>query len=294
MPYVIETKGLTKIYGSLYALKDLDLTLEEGNILGYLGPNGSGKTTTIKLLLGLIYPTSGTINIFGKESSKNFKEIHKDLAYVASEPAFWPNLTAKETLYFFSKFKDNYDLDYQNKLIKRFDLDINKKIRQYSRGNRQKIAIISALARRSKLIIMDEPSTGLDPIMEQVFKESIFEAKENGQTIFLSSHILEEVEAICDQIAILKNGKLIEFGSLEKLKHLNQTKFEVYFNNQKPVLSKNKNIINLKIEKEKMTFQVVGSTNEILAEVLKYKPNRIYSLPTSLEDLFLSVYKNTK
>ncbi len=294
MPYIIETNNLTKKYGSLYALRDLDLKLEEGNILGYLGPNGSGKTTTIKLVLGLITPTYGKINIFNKDSSKNFEEIHKDLAYVASEPAFWSNLTAKETLYFFSKFKDNYDKDYQDKLIKRFDLDVNKKIRQYSRGNKQKIAIISALARRSKLIIMDEPSTGLDPIMEQVFRESIFEAKNNGQTIFLSSHLLEEVEAICDQIAILKKGRMIEFGNLEDLKHLNQTRFEVYFKDKKPNLLKIKDVINVKQDKNKMTFQVVGSTNAVLSEILKFNPSRIYSKPTSLEDLFLSVYKNTK
>jgi len=190
MDSVIHTDGLTKKYGDFAALDHLDLDVKKGEILGYLGPNGAGKTTTIRMLLGLIKPTSGQAQIFGLDSQKDKIEIHKRTAYVPGEAALWPSLTGEETLYLLGKIHGRMDIKYLHQLTQRFKFDPKKKVRTYSKGNRQKINLIAALASRAELLIMDEPTSGLDPIMEQAFKQSVLEAKANGQTVFLSSHIL--------------------------------------------------------------------------------------------------------
>ncbi len=292
MGKVLEIKNITKYFGNFKALDDLSLSLNEAEILGYLGPNGSGKTTTIKIILDLIRATSGTIEIFRK-SSKNTNLTHQYIGYVPSEPTFWPNLSVKETLHFLASLHQNYDLSYQNELIKSFDLDLNKKVRELSRGNRQKIAIISALSTRAKLLILDEPSTGLDPLMENIFRDQIIKAKNNGQSIFFSSHILEEVDALCDHVAILKKGKLIEYGSLEKLKHLRASKIEASFSsdNELPKFNNISGITNLRYDKNKLSLNITQNENLVLEQILKHKPIRVYCSPTSLEDVFLSYYQ---
>ncbi len=292
MSKILEINNLEKQYGGIKVLNNLSLSLDKGKILGYLGPNGAGKTTTIKILLGLIKQSSGDTKIFGLDSQIDKVMIHERIAYVPSEPNYWPNLTAKEVLFLLSSVRQSYDREYEKELIVKFDFDPNKKIRQYSRGNKQKIGLISALATKADLLILDEPSTGLDPLMDQFFRESIRRAKDNGQTIFLSSHLLEEVESLCDEIAILKNGTLIESGELSKLQHLASVNIEATFSNKPPELNKFKHVVNYKVANNILTCQVNGDVNEVLEEILKHKPIRVYSRPTSLEDLFMSVYDN--
>lgn len=289
---IIEVNNLTKKYNKTIALDNLNLVMEEGSILGYLGPNGSGKTTTIKLLLGLIKPTKGSAKIFGLDSEKDKIEIHKNVAYVPSEPALWPNLTGKETLYMFSKLHEKYNYDEEKRLIKLFDFDVNKKIREYSRGNRQKIALIYAFSTKAKLLIMDEPSNGLDPLVDKAFRDTLISYKKNGGSVFLSSHLLEEVEAVCDDIAILKKGNVVESGSLSELKHLAATNIQAYFNKDIPSLEKFSNLKIISKNRNTIDIQVNGSVNEVLDYLLKFNPDHIYSTAASLEDLFMSFYKD--
>jgi ABC-2 type transport system ATP-binding protein len=287
---VLHTDGLTKKYGAFVALDHLNLDVKKGEILGYLGPNGAGKTTTIRLLLGLINQTGGQAQIFGLDTQKEKIEIHKRLAYVPGEAALWPNLTGEETFYLLGKIHGQMDLKYLKELTKRFNFDPSKKIRAYSKGNRQKINLISALATRAELLIMDEPTSGLDPIMEQAFKESALEAKANGQTIFLSSHILEEVESLCDRIAILRAGKLAELGTLEEMRHLSAVSISATFSGVPPRINHIKGVSNLHVAGHHLTCQVQGDISQLLSVIAASNPKTLLSREPSLEELFLSLY----
>src|SRR6266542_1000782 len=190
VPSLIRTQQLSKRYGERFALKSLDLELREGDVLGYLGPNGAGKTTTIRLLLGLIAPTSGSASIFGLDVQEQAPEVHKRLAYVPGEANLWPSLTGQEVLALLGRIQGQVDAAYRDELIERFDFDPSKKVRSYSKGNRQKLILIAALMTRAELLILDEPTSGLDPLMEQTFRQCMAEARERRQAVFLSSHIL--------------------------------------------------------------------------------------------------------
>lgn len=290
MDIAIKTKGLTKQYGAFVALAPLDLEVTKGEILGYLGPNGAGKTTTIRAILGLINPTSGTSEIFGINTQTNKVEAHKRLAYVPGESIFWPSLTGAETLHLLGKVHGQVDSKYQKELIKRFKFDPSKKVRTYSKGNRQKINLIAALSTRAELLIMDEPTTGLDPIMEQAFKQSVLEAKANGQTVFLSSHILEEVEALCDRIAILRAGKLVELGTLDEMRHLSAVTVHATFDTKPPKISSIQGVSNAKITGHQVTCQVQGSIEPLFKVLLAAHPKTLLSREPSLEELFLALY----
>lgn len=290
MDIAIKTSGLTKQYGKFTALSPLDLEVKKGEILGYLGPNGAGKTTTIRLLLGLIHPTKGSSEIFGINSQVNKVEAHKKLAYVPGESIFWPSLTGAETLHLLAKTHGEIDLKYQQELIKRFNFEPNKKVRTYSKGNRQKINLIAALSTRADLLIMDEPTTGLDPIMEQAFKQSVLEAKANNQTIFLSSHILEEVEALCDRVAILRSGKLVELGTLAEMRHLSALTVEATFDKAPPKVNHIKGVSNTKITGHQLTCQIRGDIEPLFKEIISAHPKTLLSREPSLEELFLSLY----
>src|SRR4051795_4361963 len=209
---VIDCVGLTKRYGTVNALDNLTLSVEEGEVFGFLGPNGAGKTTTIRLLVGLLRPTAGRATVFGLDARADAVAIHRRLASVPGDAALWPSLTGEETLHLFAQLHGYVDETYRAELIERFDFDPRKKVRAYSKGNRQKIVLIAALASRADLLMLDEPTSGLDPLMEQEFRGCVREAKDRAQTIFLSSHILSEVEALCDRIGILREGVLIEEG----------------------------------------------------------------------------------
>jgi ABC-2 type transport system ATP-binding protein len=292
MDLAIKTSKLTKRYGSFTALDALDLEVRRGEILGYLGPNGAGKTTTIRTILGLISPTSGESEIFGINSQTHKIQAHKRLAYIPGESVFWPSLTGAETLHLLAKVHGETDRAYQNELTRRFNFDPNKKVRTYSKGNRQKINIIAALSTRAELLIMDEPTSGLDPIMEQAFKTSVLEAKANGQTVFLSSHILEEVEALCDRVAILRAGKLIELGSLSEMRHLSAVTVQATFEANPPDVSHLEGISNLAIAGHQLTCQVRGPIEPLLKHLVAAHPKTLLSREPSLEELFLSLYGN--
>jgi ABC-2 type transport system ATP-binding protein len=290
MDIIIEAKGLTKRYGQKAALDNLDLTVRKGEVLGYLGPNGAGKTTTIRLLLGLIKPSAGTATINGQSVWHDPAELHKDIAYVPGETSYWPNMTGKETLHFLANIHGSVDQNYEKELITKFDFDPNKKVRTYSKGNRQKIALIAALATRANLLIFDEPTSGLDPVMAKVFRDEVLVAKENGQTVFLSSHMLEEVEELCDRVAVLREGKLVELGTLEELRHLSALTVEATFSTTPPDVKKVKNVSNVEVHDKYLRCNVNGSIDELLQVLSKAKPITLLSRKPSLEELFLALY----
>jgi ABC-2 type transport system ATP-binding protein len=219
----LRTEELTKHYGAIVGLESLSMTVTAGEVLGYLGPNGAGKTTTIRLLLGLIRPTAGRAEIFGMDVTEEKVAVHARVAYVPGEATLWPSLTGAETLHLLARMHGQTDVGYRDLLVKRFGFDTSRKVRAYSKGNRQKISLIAALATRADLLILDEPTAGLDPLMQQAFRESVLEAKGNGQTVFLSSHVLSEAEALCDRIAIVDHGKVLAEGTVEELKEGTRT-----------------------------------------------------------------------
>jgi ABC-2 type transport system ATP-binding protein len=290
MDIALKAKNLTKQYGPVVALKSLNLEVQKGEILGYLGPNGAGKTTTIRCILGLIKPTAGSSEIFGIDSQTDKVEAHKRIAYVPGESIFWPSLTGAETLSLLAKIHGSTDLKYQKELIKRFQFEPAKKVRTYSKGNRQKINIIAALSTHADLLIMDEPTTGLDPIMEQAFKQSVLEAKANGQTVFLSSHILEEVEALCDRVAILRKGKLVELGSLAQMRHLSAVSVEATFDHEPPNIGHLPGVSDVVVTGHQLSCQVHGPIEALLQELVASHPKTLLSREPSLEELFLSLY----
>lgn len=294
MAAVITTEGLTKKYGNKTVLNALDLEVQQGEVLGYLGPNGAGKTTTIRLLLGLIRASRGRATIFGLNSSKDKVEIHKRLAYVPGEASLWPSLTGAETLRLLANVHGRVDEKYQTKLIRDFAFEPHKKVRTYSKGNKQKVNLIAALATRADLLILDEPTSGLDPLMEQVFREHVLEAKKRGQTIFLSSHILEEVEALCDRVGVLREGSLVELGTLEQLRHLSAVTVEATFSQKVPKVDHIKGVHNVKVSGNSLRCQVRGNISELLEVVSKAHPISFLSREPSLEELFLSLYGETE
>lgn len=290
MEPIIKTEGLTKRYGNFTALNQLDITVNKGEILGYLGPNGAGKTTTIRLLLGLIKPSEGSATIFGEDASESAAKLHQRIAYVPGETNYWPGLTGAETLRFLANIHGSSNDDYQEELIKKFDFDPNKKVRSYSKGNRQKIALIAALSSKADLLIFDEPTSGLDPVMAKVFRDEVLAAKKAGQTVFLSSHILEEVEELCDRVAVLREGNLVELGTLDELRHLSALTVEAVFNKTPPDISHIKEVSNIEMNGNRLRCNVNGSIDELLATVAKAKPLSFLSRKPSLEELFLALY----
>lgn len=290
MTTVLSANHLTKKYGSFTALNDLQLEVNEGEVLGYLGPNGAGKTTTIRLLLGLIKPTEGDATIFGLDASSNAADIHKSTAYVPGETSYWPSLTGAETLKLLANIHGSCDLKYQEELITKFKFDPNKKVRSYSKGNRQKIALIAALSTRAKLLIFDEPTSGLDPVMAKVFRDEVLVAKQNKQTVFLSSHMLEEVEELCDRVAVLKDGILVELGTLDELRHLSSVTVEATFKGAVPDVRAIKGVSHVETHGSFLRCTVNGSIDTLLETVAKAKPISFLSRKPSLEELFLSIY----
>ncbi len=287
---IIRTEGLSKSYREVEALIDLDLELVRGEVLGYLGPNGAGKTTTIRLLLGLINPTAGRADIFGLDSQKDKVEIHKRIAYVPGEATLWPSLTGEETLHLLGKVHGSLDPAYRDLLIDRFQFEPKKKVRAYSKGNRQKLAVIAALMTRAELLILDEPTSGLDPLMEQAFRESVAEATANGQTVFLSSHILGEVEAVCHRVGILRSGRLVELGTLEEMRHLSAVTVEATFEGEPPDVSLLPGVSNVRVAGRQLTCHVQGDIAPLLKKLSMDSPKTLFSREPSLEELFLSLY----
>ena len=286
----IRTEGLTKRYGDVVALDHLDLNVTQGEVLGFLGPNGAGKTTTIRLLLGLIRPAAGHCEIFGLDCERQPVEAHRRLAFVAGEANLWPSLTGAETLQLLGRVQGHIDEAYRDELVDRFDLDPSKKVRAYSKGNHQKIILIGALMARPDLLVLDEPTTGLDPLMEQAFRHSIREAHERGQTVFLSSHIMSEVEALCDRVGILKEGKLVEIGTLAEMRHLTALTVEVTFDGSAPDLSGLQGVSSVETDGRVVRCQVRGSVEPLLKVLAASGVTELLSREPSLEELFLAQY----
>jgi polyether ionophore transport system ATP-binding protein len=264
-----------------------------GEVYGYLGPNGSGKTTTIRLLLGLHRPTSGRAEVFGVDAWGEPVDAHRRLAYVAAEPALWPGLTGAETLEFLARIHGRTDKAYQEVLVRRFQLDTAKKIRALSRGNRQKVQLIAACATRADLLVLDEPTSGLDPLMEVAFRETVREAKDRGQTAFLSSHILSEVEALCDRVGILRAGRLIEQGTLAELRHLSAQVLEVTFAGAPPELPPLPGVHVTNAGANALRLEVRGGIGPLLAELARHPVVGLKSRAPSLEEIFLHHYGAT-
>ena len=286
----IRTEGLTKRYRAVAALDHLDLEVAPGEVIGYLGPNGAGKTTTIKLLLGLISPNGGRAEIFGADCQRRPDETHRRLAFVPGEANLWPSLTGAETLHLLGRVHGSVDARYRDELIARFDLDQDKKVRAYSTGNRQKVILIAALMTRAQLLILDEPTSGLDPLMEEAFRLSVNQARDRGQTVFLSSHILSEVEALCDRVAILRAGKLVEMGSLAELRHLSALTVQATFDGAVPDLARVPGVSAVAVDGPVVRCHVRGPVAPLLTVLASANVTELLSREPSLEELFLAQY----
>ena len=223
----ISMREVVKSYGRVRALDGLDLEVARGEVHGFLGPNGAGKSTTIRILLGILRHNSGTVRLLGEDPWSKAVPLHRRLAYVPGDVELWPGLTGGEAIDLFARLRGGVDRRRRDELIERFDLDPRKKGRTYSKGNRQKVALISALASDVELLLLDEPTAGLDPLMEAVFQECIREAKDAGRTVLLSSHILAQVEALADRVSIIRSGRIVETGTLSELRHLSRTTITV-------------------------------------------------------------------
>jgi len=286
----ISAAGLSKRYGDTLALADLDLVVEPGEVFGYLGPNGAGKTTTIRLLLGLHRPSAGGSELFGIDAWRDPVGAHRRIAYVAGEPFLWPSLTAAETLEFLARVRGGTDVAYRDQLVERFQLDTSKKVRALSKGNRQKVQLVAALSTRAELLILDEPTAGLDPLMEVAFRDTVHEAKQRGQSVFLSSHILSEVEALCDRIGILRAGRLVDQGTLEELRHLAAQTVEVTFAAQAPEIPPLPGVTVSSAGPRALRFEVSGSVGALIAALAGHPVETLTSREPSLEEIFLHHY----
>ncbi|MGM8215780.1 ABC transporter ATP-binding protein [Bacillaceae bacterium W0354] len=291
---ILKANQLTKMFGDFKALNGVNIEVNEGEIFGFIGPNGAGKSTTIRILLGILKATSGSAEIFGKDVWKEAVEIHKQIAYVPGDVNLWPNLTGGEVIDLFVKLRGGNNKNKREELIERFNFDPSKKCSTYSKGNRQKVALIAAFASDANLYIFDEPTSGLDPLMEKVFQEFVLEAKSEGKSVLLSSHILSEVEKLCDRVGIIRQGQIIESGTLNELRHL--TRSNMIVQTKKPLnqLEAMKGVHNIEQKGEELLFQV---DTEHLDGVINYISDKgiikFESTPPTLEDLFMRHYEES-
>ena len=286
----VSTYGLAKRFGATQALAPLDLEVPVGEVLGYLGPNGAGKTTTIRLLLAFLRPSAGSASIFGLDTQRDTVASHRRIGYVGGETNLWPSLTGWETLHLFSQVQGRVDPAYRDELIERFAFDPSKRVRSYSKGNRQKLALIAGLMSRADLLLLDEPTSGLDPLMEREFRRCVAEAKTRGQTVFLSSHILSEVEAVCDRVAILRAGQLVEVGTLAEMRHLSTISIEASFAATPPDVSRVPGVSDIHVEGNRLRCQVRGPIQPLLERFTAVGVTELLSREPSLEELFLAQY----
>lgn len=290
---IIKMSNISKNFGKVIALDGIDLEVNRGDIYGFIGPNGAGKTTAIRILLGIIKANTGESKIFGKDSWDDSVEIHKNLAYVPGDVNLWPNLTGGEVIDFFVKLRGSSNKSRREELIERFGLDPSKKCRTYSKGNRQKVALIAAFASDVDLYILDEPTSGLDPLMEKIFQEYVLKAKEEGKSILLSSHILSEVDQLCNKISIIRQGKIIESGSLDELRHLTRTSMTLQ--TKKPIegFEELQGVHDIEKRGDSLLFQVEQEDmDNVIKYISQYGVIKLESTPPTLEDLFMRHYKD--
>lgn len=291
MPHAIEVSGLVKTFGSTRALDGLDLRVTTGEVHGFLGPNGSGKSTTIRVLLGLIRADSGRALMLGQDPWKEAVPLHRRVAYVPGDVNLWPNLSGGEAIDLLSALSGGLNPARRDELCERFELDPTKKGNAYSKGNRQKVSLVAALASDADLMIFDEPTSGLDPLKESIFQNCVNEIRGEGRTVLLSSHILAEVESLCDRVTIIREGKTVETGTLAEMRHLTRTSIDVV--TQRPVAG----IVDLpgvhgvKVEGERTRFDVdTAQLDGAIGKLSEFGIASLISRPPTLEDLFLRHY----
>jgi ABC-2 type transport system ATP-binding protein len=291
MKNIIETNNLTKYYskGKVLGIKNVNLKIKEGEIFGFIGPNGAGKSTTIRLLLDLIRPTSGSATIFGLDINKKTNEIKQDIGYLPGDIFFPENMTGIECINYYRNFKKKVSKKYLDLLISKLDLDIKKKTGTYSKGNKQKLAIILAMMHQPKLLILDEPTTSLDPLNQQAFYDLLNELKDNGTTVFFSTHILSEADKICQRIGIIKEGLLQEVRNIDDFRQTNIRKIIVETNDKLPL--KMLKIKDYEKTKTGYKFKISGKNGEVLKELSKYSIEDIKIEEPTLEEIFMHYYE---
>ncbi|QZN87040.1 ABC transporter ATP-binding protein [Cellulomonas sp. C5510] len=291
MASVIEVSALTKAFGRSPALAGLDLTVEAGEVHGFLGPNGAGKTTTIRVLLGLLRADGGHARLLGGHPWRDRVSLHRRLAYVPGDVTLWPNLSGGEVIDLLGHLRGGIDRRRRAELLERFDLDPRKKGRAYSKGNRQKVALVAALASDVELLLLDEPTSGLDPLMEEVFRQVVGEIADQGRTILLSSHILGEVEALCDRVSIVRDGRTVESGTLDDLRHLTRTFVEAEVSGPIDQIAAMDGVHDLQLDGGTVRCQVDDrSLDQVLAAIAAAGVRRLVSQPPTLEQLLLRHY----
>lgn len=291
MTSAIDISGLVKTFGRTRALDGLDLRVSPGEVHGFLGPNGAGKSTTIRVLLGLLRADGGSARILGGDPWSQAAELHRRLAYVPGDVNLWPHLTGGEVIDLLARLRGGLDERRRDDLLERFDLDPTKKGRTYSKGNRQKVALVAALASDVELLLLDEPTAGLDPLMEAVFQECVEEMRRAGRTVLLSSHILAQVEALCDRVTIIRHGRAVESGTLAELRHLTRTSIDVETQRAVTGLDELRGVHDVIADGTRVRFQV--DTAELGAAMEHLTPFGIRTLasrPPTLEELFLRHY----
>jgi ABC-type multidrug transport system ATPase subunit len=292
MPPVIALEQLNKSYGSNRGIIDVDLTVEQGEIFGFLGPNGAGKTTTIRTMLDLIRPSSGRALVFGIESSADPVAIHRRIGYIPGEFNLYDRLTGGQTLEYFANLRGGVDRAYQASLIERFELDPSRRFREYSKGNKQKVGVIIALQHRPELLILDEPTSGLDPLVQQTFFTTLRETVVDGATVFLSSHILSEVEKSCERVAIIREGRIVKLGTVEGLRDLAHHQVEVRFAGSVPASAFESlpGVSDLVVDDHTLRMRVAGAITPVVQAAARYELLDFVSREPSLEETFLAQY----
>lgn len=286
----IRTEGLTKRFGAVTALDGLDLEVRRGEIFGFLGPNGAGKTTAIRLLLGLMRPTAGRAWILGTPVS-DVAKVHRHIGYVPGEVSVWPQLTGMEVLTYLGRLHGQVDTAYRDELIERLRLDPSVRARAYSKGNRQKVALVAALMTRPDVLLLDEPTSGLDPLMEAEFQTLVREAVARGQTVFLSSHLLDEVEDLCERVAILRAGRLVEVAELASLRAMSTSVFEATYEGPPPELTNLPGVTSIEVNDGVLRVTVTGPPGPTLERLASAGPTRLRTHEPSLEEVFLTYYR---
>ena len=287
----ISMHEVVKSFGRVRALDGLDLEVARGEVHGFLGPNGAGKSTTIRILLGILRHNAGTVRLLGEDPWSKAVPLHRRLAYVPGDVELWPGLTGGEAIDLFARLRGGVDRRRRDELIERFDLDPRKKGRTYSKGNRQKVALISALASDVELLLLDEPTAGLDPLMEAVFQDCIREAKDAGRTVLLSSHVLAQVEALADRVSIIRSGRIVETGTLSELRHLSRTTIAVGLEHDVPALSEMTGVHDLVREGSRLHFSAdTAQLPRIMRALGEHDVESLTATPPTLEQLLLRHY----
>jgi ABC-2 type transport system ATP-binding protein len=293
MTSAIVVSGLHKSYGATHALDGLDLEVTTGEVHGFLGPNGAGKSTTIRVLLGLLRGDEGDVSLLGGDPWHDAAQLHRRLAYVPGDVNLWPNLTGGEVIDLIGRLRGGLDPKKRDDLLRRFDLDPTKKGRTYSKGNRQKVALVAALASDVELLILDEPTSGLDPLMEEVFRQCIEEERQRDRTVLLSSHILSEVEALCDRISIIRRGKVVETGTLADLRHLTRTSIQAELSAAPQGLAALPGVHSLDVEGNRVHCEVdTAQLDAVMRELAASGIKSLVAQPPTLEELFLRHYED--